>query len=77
MLADLRPAEPCQQPAWDGRRLQRQRHHHYHLDIGKLARATLSDANARRPPKVFAQTFAMLSRRPIGKRVTRGRRWYG
>lgn len=36
-------------------------HHHYHLHVGKLARATLSDANARRPVAVFAQTFAMLS----------------
>jgi IS4 transposase len=36
-------------------------HHHYHLHVGKLVRATLSDANARRPPAVFAQTFAMLS----------------
>ncbi len=35
-------------------------HHHYHLGVGKLARATLSDANARRPPEVFARTFAML-----------------
>lgn len=24
-------------------------HHHYHLGVGKLARSTLSDANARRP----------------------------
>jgi IS4 transposase len=36
-------------------------HHHYHLNVGKIARATLSDANARRPVGVFAQTFAMLS----------------
>jgi putative transposase len=36
-------------------------HHHYHLNVGKLARTTLSDANARRPVAVFAQTFAMLS----------------
>jgi putative transposase len=35
--------------------------HHYHLGTGELARSTLSDANARRPAKVFAQTFAMLS----------------
>jgi len=35
--------------------------HHYHLGTGKLARATLSDANARRPVEVFAQTFAMLA----------------
>jgi putative transposase len=35
--------------------------HHYHLGVGELARSTLSDANARRPPGIFAQTFAMLS----------------
>ena len=35
--------------------------HHYHLGTGKLARATLSDANARRPVEVFAQTFTMLA----------------
>jgi putative transposase len=36
-------------------------HHHYHLGVRSLARATLSDANARRPPEVFAQTFADLA----------------
>jgi len=36
-------------------------HHHYHLNVGKLSRSTLSDANARRPVEVFAQTFAMLA----------------
>jgi IS4 transposase len=36
-------------------------HHHYHLNVGKLSRSTLSDANARRPVGVFAQTFAMLA----------------
>ena len=35
--------------------------HHYHLGTGKLRRSTLSDANARRPASVFAQTFARLS----------------
>lgn len=35
--------------------------HHYHLGVGPLARSTLSDANARRPVGIFAQTFAMLS----------------
>lgn len=35
--------------------------HHYHLGVGELARTTLSDANARRPVGIFAQTFAMLS----------------
>jgi IS4 transposase len=36
-------------------------HHHYHLGVGPIARSTLSDANARRPVEIFAQTFAMLS----------------
>jgi putative transposase len=36
-------------------------HHHYHLGVGKLARATLSDANARRPIEIFAETFGRLS----------------
>ena len=36
-------------------------HHHYHLNVGPLARSTLSDANARRPPQVFAETFTMLA----------------
>ena len=36
-------------------------HHHYHLHVGKLARSTLSDANARRPVGVFADTFTALS----------------
>lgn len=36
-------------------------HHHYHLGTGKLSRSTLSDANARRPVGIFAQTFAALS----------------
>jgi putative transposase len=35
--------------------------HHYHLGTGKLRRSTLSDANARRPADIFAQTFATLS----------------
>ena len=35
--------------------------HHYHLNVGKLARTTLSDANRRRPVGVFADTFTMLS----------------
>lgn len=35
--------------------------HHYHLGTGKLSRSTLSDANARRPAGIFAQTFALLS----------------
>ena len=36
-------------------------HQHYHLGVGRVARSTLSDANARRPVGVFAQTFAMLA----------------
>jgi len=36
-------------------------HHHYHLGTGRMSRSTLSDANARRPVGVFAQTFATLS----------------
>jgi putative transposase len=35
--------------------------HHYHLGTSKLRRSTLSDANARRPAGIFAQTFATLS----------------
>jgi putative transposase len=36
--------------------------HHYHLGTGKLSRSTLSDANARRPVGVFAQTFIHLTK---------------
>jgi putative transposase len=36
-------------------------HQHYHLGVGKVPRSTLSDANARRPVEVFAETFAMLA----------------
>jgi putative transposase len=36
-------------------------HHHYHLNVGKLRRATLSDANQRRPVEVFAETFSVLA----------------
>jgi len=36
-------------------------HQHYHLGVGRVARSTLSDANARRPVVVFAETFAMLA----------------
>ena len=36
-------------------------HHHYHLGSGPVARSTLADANHRRPPAVFAQTFETLS----------------
>lgn len=37
------------------------RQHHYHLGVGQLSRSTLSDANARRPADVFAETFAGLA----------------
>src|SRR5665213_708131 len=36
-------------------------HQHYHLGVRKIARSTLSDANARRPVGVFAETFAQLA----------------
>jgi putative transposase len=36
-------------------------HHHYHLGVGEMARATVSDANARRPAAIFSETFAKLS----------------
>ena len=36
-------------------------HHHYHLGSRKLKRATLSDANTRRPVAIFAETFERLS----------------
>lgn len=36
-------------------------HHHYHLNVGPLSRSTLSDASARRPVAIFAETFEMLS----------------
>lgn len=36
-------------------------HHHYHLGVGKLARSTLADANARRPLAIFSETFTKLS----------------
>lgn len=35
--------------------------HHYHLNVDKLARTTLSDANKRRPVAVFADAFTMLA----------------
>lgn len=35
-------------------------HCHYHLGAGPITRSTLADANARRPPAVFAATFEML-----------------
>ncbi len=35
--------------------------HHHHIGVGQLARSTLADANARRPPEVFAGVFTMLA----------------
>jgi IS4 transposase len=35
--------------------------HHYHLNVGEIARSTISDANERRPVAVFAETFGILS----------------
>ena len=35
--------------------------HHYHLGGVPVARSTLSNANARRPIAIFAQTFTMLA----------------
>jgi len=39
------------------------RHHHYHLASGSVQRSTLSDANKRRPPAVFCDTFALIAGR--------------
>lgn len=50
-----------------------QAHHHYHLGARKLARSTLSDANARRPAAVFADLFAMLAEKAHGKLKREGR----
>jgi IS4 transposase len=44
-------------------------HHHYHLGVGPLSRSTLSDANARRPVRVWAEVFTMLAR--MADRMTR------
>jgi IS4 transposase len=44
--------------------------HHYHLNVGKIARSTISDANKRRPVGLFADTFAILARK--ADRTTRG-----
>jgi IS4 transposase len=40
-----------------------QANHHYHLGVASIARSTLADANARRPPAVFAELFTELSGR--------------
>jgi len=34
---------------------------HYHLGTGPISRSTLSDANRRRAPEIFAETFAQLT----------------
>ena len=34
---------------------------HYHLGCGRIARSTLADANARRPPEVFARIFQQVA----------------
>jgi putative transposase len=44
--------------------------HHYHLNVHKISRSTISDANKRRPVGLFADTFAMLARK--ADRATRG-----
>lgn len=44
--------------------------HLYHLNVGKIARSTISDANKRRPVGLFADTFAMLARK--ADRASRG-----
>ena len=38
-----------------------ERNGHYHLGVGRFARSTLAEANARRPVAVFAELFALLS----------------
>ena len=35
---------------------------HYHLGVDKIARTTVSDANARRPTQPFAELFGMLAK---------------
>lgn len=44
--------------------------HHYHLGSGKLARSTVSDANARRPVAVFADILALLVQQ-LGRQTRR------
>jgi len=36
--------------------------HHYHLGGAALSRSTFADANKRRPPAVFAETFELLAK---------------
>src|SRR5262249_57954472 len=68
--ADLRAAEPCRHLARLEVAFNANSQHHYHLNVGKIARSTISDANKRRPVGVFADTFAMLARK--ADRTTRG-----
>ena len=48
-------------------------HQHYHLGVGGLRRSTLSDANRRRPPAIFAEVFGALVRRTGGRLRTEGK----
>jgi putative transposase len=41
-------------------------HHHYHLGVGTLRRSTLSDANRRRPPAIFAELFDLVVKQANG-----------
>lgn len=47
-------------------------HHHYHLGVGRLRRSTLSDANRRRPPEIFAELFAVLAGQAGGRLRSEG-----
>src|SRR5262249_40182150 len=47
-------------------------HHHYHLGVGELARSTLGDANARRPPGVLGKPWGMRGNRGDGRTGRRG-----
>ena len=47
-------------------------HHHYHLGVGRLRRSTLSDANRRRQPEIFAELFAVLARQAGGRLRSEG-----
>src|SRR5215813_2096108 len=51
--------------------------HHYHLNVGKIARSTISDANKRRPVGVFADTFAMRRGRLTGPPAAKEPNWCG
>ena len=49
------------------------RSHHYHLGTAQVSRATLSDANARRDPEMFAQLLRLLIEQ-AGRAVCRERK---